>query len=82
MTIREKALSILIDAEANKIWTTLKERLEQRLDELNNDMKRFPSEEIQKDYAETATRLTKLRRSDRNSLLDIDCDTVNVPYIF
>jgi transposase-like protein len=81
MTIREKALNNLIEAEAYKIRNALIERLEERLDEINKDMKQYPNEEMPKEYVEISERLIKIKRAGRNDVLDIDYDSVRVPPI-
>jgi hypothetical protein len=81
MTIKEIALNNLIEAEALNIRSALITELNESLDRINEGMKRYPDERMQDEYVETAKRLEKLKRANRVSLLDIDYDSVKVPYI-
>ena len=80
MTIKEVALNNLIDAEALSIQNTLITQLKETLDRINESMKQYPDERMQKEYVEAAERLEKIKRVGRKSLLDIDYDSVRVPY--
>jgi predicted KAP-like P-loop ATPase len=81
MTIREVAINNLIDAEALNIRNALIKELKETLDRINESMKQYPDERMQKEYVETAARLERLKKANRISLLDIDCDSVKVPHI-